>query len=243
MPRGEKPVAAVLGARNLGAAIARRLLANDWRVASVARTPESLELLDRAGAFAVASDAAEPAQLESALARIAEELGPLDLIVNAISPVRPPADGTGFGGGEIAAATLAGLEGWTVPAARQTFVFLNTGCRALGDRGGTLLQILGAPARRAAPERGLLAAGQAAARALVHAAAQELRGSGIHVALLIVDGIIASPKTVEMAAGRPETALVRQEDVAETVRYLAAQSSRGMSHELVLTAAGDRWVP
>lgn len=61
--------------------------------------------------------------------------------------------------------------------------------------------------------------------------------------LLIVDGIIASPKTAQMAAGRPEASLVRQEDVAQAVRYLGSQSNRGMSHELVLTAAGDRWMP
>jgi NADP-dependent 3-hydroxy acid dehydrogenase YdfG len=236
-------VAVVLGARNLGGAIARDLLATGWRVASIARTPESLEPLERAGALGIASDAGEQAQLESALARVAAELGPLDLIVNAVSAAKPPGDGTGFGGGEIAAASMAGFDGWTIPAARQTFVFLSTGCRALGSRGGTLVEIMGAPARRADPGRGLLAAGQAAARALVHAAAQEKRGSGTQIALLIVDGIIASPKTAQMAAGRPEASLVRQEDVAEAVRYLGTQSSRGMSHELVLTAAGDRWTP
>lgn len=236
-------MAVVLGARNLGGVIARDLLAAGWRVASIARTPESLEPLARAGALAISSDAAEPAQLESALARVAAKLGPLDLIVNAVSATRPPQDGTAFGGGEIAAATLDGFNGWTLPAARQTFVFLNTGSRALEGRGGTLVEIVGAPARRADPGRGLLAAGQAAARALVHAAAQEKRGSGIHVALLIVDGVIASPKTAQMAAGRPEVSLVRQEDVAEAVRYLGSQSNRGMSHELVLTAAGDRWTP
>lgn len=236
-------MAAVLGARNLGGVIVRDLLAAGWRVAGIARTPESLEPLERAGALAIASDAAEPVQLESALARVAARLGPLDLIVNAVSAAKPPEDGSGFGGGEIATATLDGFNGWTLPAARQTFVFLNIGCRVLEGRDGTLIEIMGAPARRADPGRGLLAAGQAAARALVHAAAQEQRGSGIHVALLIVDGIIASPKTAQMAAGRPEMSLVRQEDVAEAVRFLGRQSKRGMSHELVLTAAGDRWLP
>ena len=233
----------MLGARNLGAAIARTLLANDYSVASVARTEADLVPLERDGALTIVADAADPVQLEAALACAARELGSLDLVVNAVSATRPPDDRSGFGGGEIAAATLAGFEGWTVPVARQSFVFLTAGVRALAGRGGTLVEIVGAPARRAAPGRGLLAAGQAAVRALVQAAAQELRGSSTHVALLIVDGIIASPKTAQMAAGRPEESLVRQEDVAEAVRYLAAQSPRGLTHELVLTAAGDRWVP
>jgi hypothetical protein len=46
-----------------------------------------------------------------------------------------------------------------------------------------------------------------------------------------------------MTAGSSELALAREEDVAEAVRYLVAQGARGMSHELVLTPAGDRWLP
>ena len=80
-------------------------------------------------------------------------------------------------------------------------------------------------------------------RALAHAAALELRADGVHVKLLIVDGIIESPKTARMTEGMPREALVRQDDVVAAVRYLTMQSARGVSHELVLTPSGDRWVP
>jgi NADP-dependent 3-hydroxy acid dehydrogenase YdfG len=93
------------------------------------------------------------------------------------------------------------------------------------------------------PGRGAWAAGAAATRALVHAAAQELREEDIHVALLIVDATIASPKTAERAAGVPERSLIREADVAAAVRYLATQEPRGLTHELVLTPSGDRWLP
>ena len=83
----------------------------------------------------------------------------------------------------------------------------------------------------------------AAVRALAIAAAQELRGTGVHVALLIVDGIIESPKTTRMSAGMPADALVHQDDVAHAIRFLATQSPRGLTHELVITAAGGRWLP
>jgi NAD(P)-dependent dehydrogenase (short-subunit alcohol dehydrogenase family) len=237
------PAAVVLGARNLGGAITRDLLGRGMRVATVARTQADLDVLAVDGAVPIRGDAADAGRLDQALAAAAAQIGPVDVIVNAVSPDRPPADGTGFGGGPIAAATPAGFDGWTTAVARQAFVFLGAGARALGGRGGTLIQILGGPARRANPERGLFAAGSAAARALTHAAAQELRGEDIHVALLIVDGIVASPKTAQMARSLPAEALVRQEDVAEAVRYLATQSPRGMTHELVVTPAGDRWLP
>jgi NAD(P)-dependent dehydrogenase (short-subunit alcohol dehydrogenase family) len=230
----------VLGARNLGDAITRGLRADGARVATIARTQSSLQPLADAGALAIAADATEPDELASALELVAEELGPPAVIVNAVS-TRPPAGG--FGGGPLVEATLAAFEAWTVPAARQAFVFFTCAARALADRGGTLIQITGAPARRALRERGLIAAGQSAIRAFAHTAAQELREAGIHVALLIVDGIIESPKTAAMTAGMAPDALVRQQDVVEAVRFLGTQSAHGLTHELVLTPSGGRWLP
>jgi NAD(P)-dependent dehydrogenase (short-subunit alcohol dehydrogenase family) len=243
MPDQPVGAAVVLGARNLGGAITRDLLASGTRVATVARTPADLKALEAEGTIAIRADASDPVQLRDALERAAGELGPLDLIVNAVSAARPPGDGTGFGGGAVAAASMAGFDGWTLPAARQAFVFLRAGAHTLEGRHGTLIQVTGAPARRANPQRGLIAAGMAGIRALAHASAQELRATGIHVALLIVDGIIESPKTASMSAGMQLDALVRQQDVVHAVRFLATQSPRGMTHELVITAAGDRWLP
>ena len=241
MSDGTLQAAVVLGARNLGGTITRDLLSHGVRVATVARTAGDLELLEAEGALAVPADVADPEQLRGALHRAATELGPLDLVVNAVSADRR--SGGGFGGGPLATATLEGFEDWAVPAARHAFVFLHEGARALEGRGGTLIQIAGAPARRANPERGLIGAGMAGVRALAHASAQELRGSGVHVALLIVDGIIESPKTAQMTVGKPADALVSQQDVTHAVRFLAAQSPRGLTHELVITASGDRWLP
>jgi hypothetical protein len=91
--------------------------------------------------------------------------------------------------------------------------------------------------------RGPWAAAAFATRGLVQAAAAELREQGVHVALLVVDGSIESEKTAERLAGRPAEESAREEDVAQAVAYLAAQSPRGWTHELQLTPSGDRWVP
>ena len=53
------------------------------------------------------------------------------------------------------------------------------------------------------PGRGLWSAGGQATRAMVHAAAQEEREHGIHVALLIVDATIESPKTASFTRDAP----------------------------------------
>jgi NADP-dependent 3-hydroxy acid dehydrogenase YdfG len=136
-------------------------------------------------------------------------------------------------------------RGWGGAVAEQGFVFLSEGARVLREqgRGGTLVQVTGGSARRAMPGRGLWSAGAQAVRALVHAAAQELREDGIHVALLIVDATIASPKTAAYTADAAAESLADQAEIARAVDYLAAQSARGWTHELTVTPSGDRWVP
>jgi hypothetical protein len=70
-----------------------------------------------------------------------------------------------------------------------------------------------------------------------------VRAEGIHVALLIVDATIESPKTEAFTRDTPRDALADMKLIAEAVEYLASQERRAYTHELVLTPAGDTWVP
>jgi NADP-dependent 3-hydroxy acid dehydrogenase YdfG len=124
--------------------------------------------------------------------------------------------------------------------AEQAFVFLSEGVKA---GAGTLIQVTGGSARRAIAGRGLWAAGAAATRALTHSAALELRDEGVHVALLIVDATIESPKTAGFIAGKAPEETADMADIARAVEYLANQSPRAWTHELVVTPRGDRWLP
>jgi NAD(P)-dependent dehydrogenase (short-subunit alcohol dehydrogenase family) len=233
----------VLGARNLGGAIVDHFLGLGWNAAAVARSEETLDAVRSRGALAVSADASDPSQLAAALDRARRELGSLDAVVNAVSAARPPGGGP-FGGGELADADLAAFRGWTVAVAEQAFAFLSTGAGALRQSGGgALVQITGGSSRRAMPGKGLWAAGAFATRALVQAAAQELREESIHVALLAVDATIESPKTAAFTGDQPANALADQGQVAEAVAFLVAQRERAWTHELVVTPAGDRWVP
>jgi 3-oxoacyl-[acyl-carrier protein] reductase len=238
------PALVVLGARNLGGAILDHFLARDWRGAAVARSADTLTRVRERGALALEADASDPRALADALARAREELGGLDLVVNAVSAARAT-EGEPFGGGPVADASLEGFRGWAVAVAEQCFVFLSCGVRALRDAGGsgTLVQVTGGSARRAFPGRGPWAAGAFATRALVQAAAQELREEGIHVALLAVDATIESPKTEPFTRDLPREALASQEAVAAAAWFLTGQGARGMTHELVVTPQGDRWIP
>jgi NAD(P)-dependent dehydrogenase (short-subunit alcohol dehydrogenase family) len=158
-PTGTPTRAVVLGARNLGAAITRDLLGRGGHVATIARTPADLEPLQALGAATIRADAADRTALDDALRAAASHIGPLDLIVNAVAPARPPNDGTGFGGGAMREATPAGFDAWVVAVARQTRVFLAAGRPLTGKS-----RSCRSPARpRARRPRGLVAAGAAPA--------------------------------------------------------------------------------
>jgi NAD(P)-dependent dehydrogenase (short-subunit alcohol dehydrogenase family) len=246
--------AVVLGARNTGGAIVDRLLADGWRVTAVARSEETVRTARARGARAVRADVADPAELRQALADARAEQDGLDLVVNAVAPAVPPGP---FGGGAIADTELAMFRGWGVAVAEQTFVFLNTGAAALRPDGGTLIQLTGGSSLRAQAGRGSWAAGAFATRALVHAAANELHGAGIHVALIIVDGTIG-PRTGghttdgsnadASSADRTGTdgaAELRAElrEIAAAVSFLATPGELRRAHEVQLSRAGTTWIP
>jgi NADP-dependent 3-hydroxy acid dehydrogenase YdfG len=235
--------AVVLGARNLGGAIIDRFMELGWNAVGVARSKDTLERVRQRGALAIEADASDMGSLSDALSSARAELGSLDAVVNAVSAARPTGAGP-FGGGELAAADLEAFRGWTVAVAEQAFVFLSVGATALREgNGGALIQVTGGSSRRAIPGKGLWAAGAFATRALIQAAAQELRGQGIHVALLAVDATIESPKTADFTRDVPRDTLGDMSQIAEAVSFLVSQGPRALTHELVVTPAGEHWVP
>jgi NAD(P)-dependent dehydrogenase (short-subunit alcohol dehydrogenase family) len=233
----------VLGARNLGGAIIDHFRELGWNAAGVARTQDTLDSVRQRGALAIQADAADMGSLSQALAAAREEFGALDAVVNAVAAARPR-DAGPFGGGPLAEADVDAFRGWTVAVAEQAFVFLSVGGAALRQSGGgALVQITGGSSRRAMPGKGLWAAGAFATRALVQAAALELRQEGIHAALLAVDATIESPKTEAFTREVPRQALGEMGQVARAVSFLVDQEPRSYTHELVVTPAGDQWVP
>jgi NAD(P)-dependent dehydrogenase (short-subunit alcohol dehydrogenase family) len=235
------PVLVVFGARNTGAAVVAERLAAGWGAVAVARTDATLDVLRQAhpDAVTVRGDAADPDVVAEALGRAERDLGGLDLVVNATTSV--PRDHT-FGGGPIAEAPPERLEAWMAGFLPAAWAILRGAAAALAPRGaGTIVQISGGSARRGMPGRGPWGAAQFAARALTQALAQELRPAGVHVALLVADGIVRTERN--RMAGRPSEDAMDPADVAAAVAYLASQRPAAWTHELVLTPAGDTWMP
>jgi len=221
----------VFGARNLGRTIARSFVADGWEAVAVARSEETIALLPD-GIRGIAADATREEDVE----RVFDEVGEVDLVVDAITT------SPSFGGAvhEAPADALDAYVGALLPA---VFNVLRIGGRVLAERGsGTIVQITGGSARRGNPGRGPWAAAAFATRALVQSQAAELREHGVHVALLIVDAVIQSPKTEGWLPAEPD-ASASEEEIARAVAYLAGQSPRAWTHELQLTPRLDRWIP
>ena len=221
----------VFGARNLGRTIAQHFVADGWDAVAVARSDETVASLP-APIRGVVADATVPEDVE----RVFAEAGPVDLVVDAIT--------TNPSSGPVAESPPDALEPLTALVS-GVFHVLRVGARVLGEQAhGTFVQITGGSSRRGNPGRGPWAASMFATRALLQSAAAELREKNVHAALLIVDGVIESPKTRErgILPAAPD-ATVTEEEVARAIAYLAAQSPRAWTHELQLTPRLERWVP
>ena len=237
------PAVLVFGARNLGKTIASSFAAEGWSAAAVATSEQTIDEFSSAvpGGLGLVGDASRDPDVQRALDATRERFGSLDLVVNAIG-ARPR--GESFGGGAMVEASADALDPYVDELLPATFNVVRLGGRALVEEGrGTLVQITGGSARRAIGGRGPWAAGAFATRALLQAAALELRERGVHAALLIVDATIASAKTAARLEGREDDETTTEQDVAAAVRYLAEQSPRGWTHELQITPRLDRWVP
>ena len=234
----------VLGARNLGGAIVDYFVGLGWNAAAIARSEETLERVRTRGAIGLAADAAEPGALTEALATARRELGSVDAVVNAVSASRPPTSGP-FGGGPLAEADLEAFRGWTAAVAEQAFVFLSVGAAALRQSGR----------RSADPDhRGLLAprdAGQGAVggRCLCHPAPGSRpprRSCGARASTSRCSPSTRRSSRRSTAAytrDAPRDALADMDGVAAAVGYLVGQDAQGLTHELVITPSGERWVP
>jgi NAD(P)-dependent dehydrogenase (short-subunit alcohol dehydrogenase family) len=241
--REENRSALVFGARNLGRAVIERLIDDGWAVAGVARSEATLGGVTAAGALALRADVTDPASVRGAIEQAAAAHGGVELVVNAASAYGGTRSGP-FGGGPIAEAEADAFDSWAVAPARSAFAFLSGAGGFLTEQGrrATLIQVTGGSSRRAMPGRGLWAAGAFGVRAITQAAALELRGQGIHVALLIVDAGIQPLNGATRPGAAPE-AMADPREIADAVLFLADQGARAATHELQVTPLAETWVP
>jgi NAD(P)-dependent dehydrogenase (short-subunit alcohol dehydrogenase family) len=232
-----KPVCVVIGVGpGNGAAIARRFHANGYAVALLARSTEltsnlAAELGD--GAHAYACDVTNEASIDEAFAAIAKDLPPIDVLVyNAGSGV--------FGAIEDVAAKDF-EQAWRTNALGA----FNASKKVIGPMkkaGHGAIVFIGATAsRRGNVKTVAFAPAKAAQRSLAESMARTLWPAGIHVALVIVDGVVDLPRTRKMMPDKPDTFFIKPADIAETVLGIVEQPRSVWSFEIEARPFGETW--
>ena len=230
------PVCVIAGAGpGNGAAFARRFKQAGYRVALLARDESRLAALaaDVGDAQAFACDVTDAASVTRALGAVREQLGPVEvLLYNA-------------GGGQWGDIDATDPDTLTAAWQVNTLGLLLCAQGVLPDlraRGGGALIVTGATASlRGGANFTAFASAKAAQRSLAQSMARKLGAENIHVALVIVDGVIDTPRTRERMPQRADDAFMRADDVAEAVYFLVRQPQSAWTFELDLRPAGERW--
>ena len=224
----ERPVAVIVGAGlGLGNALVRRFAAAGMNVAAVSRKglpPTTQEFGDRIHVFR--ADATVGDDVAALFADVTAKLGPPEVVVfnvgtwdrGGITEISEQlfeqAWRTGcFAGFLVGRAAAASM----LPHGRGTIIF--TGATA-SLRGGARF------AAFAVPKFGL--------RALAQSMARELGPQGIHVAHVILDGMIEND-------GEKADAYLAPADIAEAYYQLHRQQRSAWTHELDLRPASEKF--
>lgn len=214
----------------LGASLARKFAEENCRVALFARSAEYLrqlaEELNGRGSevLAVPTDLTDTKQVTRGFARVRKALGPVSILMNHAS--------------ESAWKGLRSLSAEEFERAWRVIVYGAFLCcqEALPDmlsrEGGTILFTGATSSVRG--RRGALAFSSAkfALRGMAQSLAAELWPKGIHVAHVVIDGMINTPRVRRKYKPGPDEPLLDPDDIAETYWCLAQQPKSAWTLEL-----------
>jgi NAD(P)-dependent dehydrogenase (short-subunit alcohol dehydrogenase family) len=216
----------------LGASLARKFAKEGCRLAVLARSSDFLESLSeeirRRGTeiLAIPTDIAEADQVAAAFERIRDQLGPVDVLINNASASGP------FGQPFVELTPESFAHGWQVgvlgpflcsQAVVPDMLIKNAGCILFT---GATSSVRGSAITFCSAKFGM--------RGLAQALARELWPKGIHVAHLIIDGVIRENEREPGAEDQNAEPLMNPAAIAEVYWGLVRQHRSAWSMELDL---------
>lgn len=234
------PTALIVGAGpGLGLSLARRFGREGYAVAMVARRqPVLAELAAQLESLGprlktYAADATDPAAVGEICAATLRDLGePSVLIYNA---------GSYLPGG-IADITPEQFEAAWKTGCMGAFLFARALLPAMADAGrGTVLLTGATAALRGSKGFATLAVPKFGLRALAQSMAREYGPQGVHVAHVVIDGQIDTPRLREHDPDRPAHTLLAPDAIAETYWQLHCQDATAWTQELDLRPAVEQF--
>jgi NAD(P)-dependent dehydrogenase (short-subunit alcohol dehydrogenase family) len=113
---------------------------------------------------------------------------------------------------------------------------------AMKARGRGSFVFIGATAsRRGVAKTAAFAPAKAAQRSLAESMARYLWPAGVHVALIVVDGVVDLPRTRQMMPAKPDSFFVRPDDVADIAFQLTRQKPSAWSFEVEARPSSENW--
>lgn len=218
----------------LGEASARRLKADGYRVSVAARSADKWSALaEELGGTAVSMDATDAESVRAGVAAVTEAFGPLDAVVWNV--------GSGVFG-DLEAVELDGLDLALATNTRGLFTLAKEVVPAMAERGDGALIITGATASlRGKPFTTAFAAGKAAQRSLAQSLARQYGPKGVHVALIIVDGMVGGASALERMPDRPRESFIDPDAFADVVSFLIGQKRSAWTFELDIRPHVESW--
>ena len=224
-------VVAVLGVGpGLGAAVARRFAREGYSVALMARNEENVsgvrqEIEDDGGkALTVSTDATDPGSVEAAFGKVRADLGDPEVFVY---------NAGAFQMGSILEVTPEQFDFCLKANCAGAFYGARQVLPAMQDAGrGTVLLTGATASMRGSARFSALATGKFGLRALSQSMAREFGPQGIHVAHVIVDGQINTPRVREMSPNRDDDTMLSPDAIAETYWQLHTQDPTAWTLEL-----------
>jgi NAD(P)-dependent dehydrogenase (short-subunit alcohol dehydrogenase family) len=218
-----------------GASFAVRFAKGGYRVAMLARNAERLREIERQipDSRGYVVDVGDAEAVRETFSGIREDLGPVDVLLHNA--------GSGHFSSFMDTTPEAFDESWRT----NTLSLLLCGQAVVRDmigRGGGAIIVTGATAalRGGAGFAGFAPA-KSAQRILAQSMARSLGPQGIHVAYVVVDGVIDIPRTRRFFSDRPDDFFLKPDSIAETVYHLAHQDRSAWTSEIDLRPFGEKW--
>ena len=231
-----KPLCVVAGVGpGNGLAFCNRFAGEGYRVALLARSFGRVQhyAQGREDIYPFACDLSDPGAIAHTFVEIESTLGTADVVIyNA---------GSGVFGSPMDTSLEDFEDAWKINALGLLSV-ARTVAPGMVERGSGTILVTGATASlRGGANFAAFSAAKAAQRNLAQSLARSLGPQGVHVALVIVDGIIDMPRTREMFPDLPDSAYMQPDDIADAYFHLARQKPSAWTFELDLRSCNEKW--
>ena len=229
-------VAAVLGVGpGLGLAVAHRFAREGFRVALMAREQDRLhsfrnQIADKGGsALCIEADATDPESVASAFNHLRREIGIPDVLVYNV--------GAFHIAGIMEIAPEQFQRCWQLNCF-GAFLAMQQVLPGMVERGcGTILLTSATGALRGGKNFACLAVGKFGLRALAQSTAREYGPLGVHVAHIVIDGLIDTPRIRSLFPG--QEVMLDPNHIADSYWHLFTQKPSAWSLELDIRPARE----